>query len=517
MRRAALRKTACLAHLVALSGAAFGCQSAVHDFYDPLTGGGSGTTSGTGGALPSDCQGDPTKDPSIVRDDCGLFVDAATATNGDGTKAAPFKTLGEAIAKGAARIFVCAGDYTETATLEIGGGVELYGAFGACPGAGDWTWSADARASLSGAANKPVMRFSSGTAASALRGFNITAANATDPGASSIGVVADGAELVLEDVTITAGDGARGADGVLPSGDAMAGIPGVAGSATDACALQPTGGSPGATMCDGVESKGGDGGVGGLVPSNNGMPGVDGSPMDDLGGKGGAVDLMTGVCAVGQNGHDGAPGDPGKGGVDKGTLTSNGVAGGNGEDGMAGSPAQGGGGGGGAKAGLFCKNGVNTIAGPGASGGGGGSGGCGGKGGQGGKAGGSSIAVVSLNAKLTLKNVTLQAGKGGDGGNGSSGKAGALGGGGGAGGMSSGLSGSKPGCKGGDGGQGGDGGFGGGARGGHSTGIAYTGDAPPVGEDVTSNAGTAGIGGTSNPAMPTDGSPGTAAVTIDFN
>jgi hypothetical protein len=141
-----------------------------------------------------------------------------------------------------------------------------------------------------------------------------------------------------------------------------------------------------------------------------------------------------------------------------------------------------------------------TIAVPGASGGAGGTGGCGGNAGGGGQPGGSSIALLVLDAEVTLTSVTLTAGQAGNGGVGGSGQSG---GGPGAGGMlGSGVGSSPPpSCTGGSGGAGGNGGPGGGGQGGHSLGIAFQGTTAPVGGtfmiDMTKN-GTGGSGGLNN-------------------
>ncbi len=518
MRRLAFGLFGFAAFSCALAGAAAGCRSAVGDFYDPLTSGGSGTggTGGSGG-LPTDCQGDPTTNASLVRDDCGVFVDAATATNGDGTKASPFKSLAEAATKSASRIFVCAGDYAETATLELTNGVEVYGGFGACPKSGDWTWDAVKRASVTGPKNLPTAHVAMG--ATLLRSVNLIAPDATTPGVSSIAVIADSADLTLTDVELTAGAGAPGADGVLPPDVPKDGVGGLDNGATNACALQPTGGPGGKVTCDDGDSTGGDGGVGGTVPANNGLPGLDGEPAPDPNpdsyGVGGAL-KADGTCSPGQTGKDGDFGVSGKGGTGKGTLTTGGVIGGDGEDGKTGGRGQGGGGGAGSKAGIFCPNGANTIAGPGASGGGGGSGGCGGKGGTGGKAGGSSIGIVSLDSHFTFTAVKISTDTGAPGGDGGAGKTGGNGGAGAAGGQSAGPAISKPGCKGGDGGLGGGGGTGGGGRGGHSVGIAFVGDAPTIDKQVTITTGAAGMGGTGDAASMGDGDAGTAEASVDF-
>ena len=176
---------------------------------------------------------------------------------------------------------------------------------------------------------------------------------------------------------------------------------------------------------------------------------------------------------------------------------------------MSGTPGQGGGGGGGAKGMTSCA---------GASGGSGGSGGCGGIGGAGGKGGGSSFALVSLDATITLTEAVLSSAlgkKGGDGGSfqpGAGGGAGAPGG--------TGMSGTLNACPGGLGGQGGNGGGGGGGRGGHSAPIVFVGTAPTVDAMTTLSSGLAGapgIGVGNGMDAGQDGLAGTACSVMDFN
>lgn len=500
--------------------AGIGCRSAVADFYeDLLTATGTGGTGGTGGSggLPDECQGDPTQDPGLVRDGCGVFVDAAAPTNGDGTKATPFKTVLAAAQTSKARIFVCSGDYAEDATVELSNGVSIYGGFGACPKDGDWVWDAQARAKVTGPANVPAVRVSMG--ASHIEGFDITAPPATSPGQSSIALVADGADLELVSVSLTAGSGVDGADGLVPDTVAADGADGMPSTASAACAGNISGGLPGVTMCTDGETAGGSGGEGGTVPANNGQPGANGTPLPDPNpgndGFGGAVDA-AGVCDDGEKGKLGDAGRAGDGATDKGTLTSSGVAGGDGTDGEPGKPGQGGGGGAGSKAGNFCP--PATAAGAGASGGGGGAGGCGGKGGSGGKGGGSSIGIVSVDSTLTFSGVSVTTAAGGAGGDGALGKAGGKGGNGADGGSGSGLGTSQDGCRGGNGGNGGNGGQGGGGRGGHSVGIAFKGGtAPSIAEGISFDLGSPGTGGLGDELSPGGhGAPGATGEAVDF-
>ncbi|WP_129573115.1 MULTISPECIES: PEGA domain-containing protein [Sorangium] len=340
-----------------------------------------------------------------------------------------------------------------------------------------------------------------------VRSFSVSAASATEPGGSSIGVAVADIEAELAQVDVTAGDGMPGANGETPMEAPQAGA-----SAPDteqtrpssACGLPAAvrGGDPGVTMCEDGDTRGGAGGLGGIAGTDegNGQPGENGAPLPEPNPEDyglGGVGQTGGNCRQGQPGAPGSAGDSGEADSDT-QLTLAGIAGGDGDNGLTGKKGQGGGGGGGAKAGLFCPAGPNTVEGPGASGGGGGAGGCGGKGGGGGKAGGSSIGIVSLGTKLVLTEVTVAVGKAGKGGDGAGGRGGAAGGSGGTGGAASPLGGSI-GCRGGDGGQGGMGGPGAGGRGGHAVGIAYA-AAPSATVALKSfMGGTAGDGGSTAP------------------
>ncbi len=269
--------------LVGSAGAAggVGCRSAVADFYDDLTtattgAGGTGGTGGTGG-LPDECQGDPTKDPGLVRDGCGVFVDVSVATSGDGKKVSPFKSVAEAAATSKARIFVCAGEYTEEETVTLSNGVSVYGGFSACPKSGDWTWDVAARAAITGPPNVPAVLVSMGQ--SHLEALNITAPDATESGGSSIALVVEGAELSLVGVELAAGAGLAGADGLVADMDAENGESAEVATASAACFGTIVGGTPGVTMCADGETSGGAGGKGGTVPANNGEAGGDGQPV----------------------------------------------------------------------------------------------------------------------------------------------------------------------------------------------------------------------------------------------
>jgi hypothetical protein len=470
---------------------------------------------GGGGSVPNPaCEADPTKDASTVTDECAVFASATAEAGGDGTKASPFASLGEAVAKAnGKRVLACAIEpFAESVTIEAG--VEMIGGFDC--GAG-WTWSEEARSAIEGPADQIALTLGEGASGAKVRSFAVRAASATKAGGSSIAVLVDGATAELARCELIAGNGADGAEGEdAPSERPAPAPPGNAG--TNACSDVDTSGAPderlpgGAQVenaCGGALSIGGEGGAGRV---NNGGSGQVGEP--GALGAAGSGEPATGAwsCAAagtGQGGDNGAPGDAGVAASGLGTLNSSGYVGVSGGAGGTGKPAQGGGGGGGAKGGAAICPGA--MPGAGASGGSGGPGGCGGQPGQGGGAGGASIALASVEGKVTLKDCVLKArdgGKGGAGGNLQPGGSGGLGGAGGVG-----VGGSKHACAGGHGGQGGNGGPGGGGLGGQSFAIAYRGEAVKQEGQTTLEPGMPGAGGPggSNNVADNAGATGTAA------
>ncbi|WP_437279644.1 hypothetical protein WME90_03540 [Sorangium sp. So ce375] len=435
-----------------------------------------------------------------MTDECAVFASATAEAGGDGTKAKPYVSLGEAVANAnGKRVLACAIEpFAESVTIEAG--VEVIGGFD-CQA--DWTWSEEARSAIEAPANQIALTVSEAASGVKVRSFAVRAASATEPGGSSIGVEVADVEAELAQVDVTAGDAMDGANGQTPTQVPQAGAS-ASEVVSNACQVV-FGGEPGVTMCQDGETRGGAGGLGGITGADqgNGQRGADGAPLPEpnpdeygLGGAG----QTGGNCRQGEPGAPGITGAPGAAGTGT-TLTLAGIVGGDGGSGTSGKRGQGGGGGGGAKAGLFCGPVANPVNGPGASGGGGGAGGCGGKGGDGGKAGGSSLGIVSLGTKLVLTEVTVVVGQAGKGGDGVAGQSGANGGLGAIGGNASGTSPSIAGCDGGKGGRGGAGGPGGGGRGGHAVGIAFArGPSAAVAlkgftEGAAGDGGSAGPGG----------------------
>lgn len=498
-----------------------GCGTDYADFYLPLTqpssgtgGGGASATSTTGtGGTPPGCEGDPTTDATLVRDECGVFVSASAPAGGKGTKASPYQTF--ALAAGAAdvkRIYACAETYPEAAPIGFAGGIEIYAGFGDCGKEAGWTWAAGSTATLQGPTDKVALTLNGG--ASHLENLNVSAPSATIAGGSSVALVASGGSLNMLRGTVTAGDAKAGDNGVTPADDSTldgdAGDPGVGICGSGVNNKGPIGKAKSCSAGD--SSTAGNGGGGGEFLTSMPQPagsGTDGSPAEATAptkGKGG-VGEGQGVpialsCDDGTSGVPGAVGDSGDGASGDGAVSAKDLyQGGSGKNGLGGKPGQGGGGGGGAKGAVAINCGMGPADRVGASGGAGGTGGCGGALGGGGKPGGSSIALVVLDATVKLTDVTLVAGNGGDGGKGGDGQGGGQKGPGGTPGPGKGTASAS--CRGGDGGQGGPGGPGGGGQGGHSLGIAFQGKTAPSGVTFTPDplkkgaGGSGGLGNTS--------------------
>ncbi|WP_437328390.1 hypothetical protein [Sorangium sp. So ce381] len=452
---------------------------------------------------------------------CGVFVSATASDGGNGTPEEPAKTLAEAIAlaaqiedESARRVYACAEEFEETLTVTSNVIV-----FGALDCTANWQWGDQRKTTLRATpgAVPLTMRVVDGTVH--LEDLHIIAPPTAEEGAgtSAIAAIADHSKVDLIRCVLEAGDAAPGASGAAPPPPRDQAPGGIDGN--PACSKIGVEAAPaetndcGTTMDTTDDSRGGLGGNG---LNDRGTSGGIGYPDEKNNDNAGGYDSSNARCSAGRRGSDGDLGIAGAGARGVGQLSSTGYAGAPGGDGQRGKTAQGGGGGGGSRGSTECP-GTNDG---GASGGNGGAGGCGGAGGKGGAPGGSSIALVSLNAKLTFHEVRLIAGDGGRGGNGNTGQTGGLGGNGGEGGegMVFGPSNSvRDGCMGGRGGNGGNGGNGGGGLGGHSLGIAFLGtsDTIPSLDGATIDFGAAGAGGEGSDVAH-DGDAGLALPLLDF-
>ncbi|XXT20831.1 PGRS family protein [Sorangium sp. So ce429] len=412
------------------------------------------------------------------------------------------KTLSEAIARAAearGAVYACAEEFTEVA--EVPAGVSVFGGLDCANG---WGWIGEtAKTVVAPEVEGIALKVIGGEGTARIEDMSARAADARAAGGSSIAVLVDGATAEFARCELIAENGADGAEGEnAPSEVPAQASPGNAG--TDACSDLDGMSGPDATLsggaqvvneCGGELSIGGSGGDGNLTNGGDGAT-SQGTAETARGGLGEPA-AAAWDCAGnepngrGDDGVSGTPGEPGPVVSGHGALSSSGYVGVSGRPGRPGKPGQGGGGGGGAKGGAaIC---AGNVRGAGASGGSGGPGGCGGLPGQGGGAGGASIALASVEGKVTLKDCTLKAGNGGKGGAGGDLQPGGLGGLGGVGGI--GMGGSKAACDGGKGGQGGNGGPGGGGLGGPSLAIAYRGEPVKQQGQTTLTPGTAGAGG----------------------
>ncbi|XYH99216.1 PGRS family protein [Sorangium sp. So ce1128] len=450
--------------------------------------------------VPSGCV--PSELDGAVDDACGFFV-ASTGDDGNaGTRAEPVATLAEALRRAAEKgtgVYACAETFEEV--VEAPAGAKLFGGLDCANG---WRWIGEEKKTTVAPGEEAIaLKVVRGEGAVRIEDVSVHAADAQAPGASSIAVLVGGTEVELERCELVAGNGADGAEGEdAPSEVPEQAPPGNDG--TDACSDLDMSGAPDQTLpggaqvenaCGGALSIGGEGGAGRV---NNGGDGATSQSTAET-ARGGVGETVAGAWDCGgaepnSRGDDGSNGSAGEAGLAAsglGTLSSSGYAGVSGRAGGVGKPGQGGGGGGGAKGGAaICPC---AMPGAGASGGSGGPGGCGGLPGQGGGAGGASIALASVEGKVTLKDCVLKAGNGGKGGAGGDLQPGGLGGLGGVGGT--GMGGSKAACAGGQGGQGGNGGPGGGGLGGPSLAIAYRGEAVKQEGQTMLMPGTAGAGG----------------------
>jgi hypothetical protein len=508
---------------------ALGCIDDHKEYYDPLTdpslatwgtGGSSSSSSSSGtGGTPATCDGDPTIESALVRDECFAFASADAAVGGKGTKAAPFASLQDAIdavKSDGRRVLACA-DKAFSEEIVIPAGAEVYGGFDCAA----WGWTDAARTTISPGAGKLPLKLTSGSGTTVLRSLGAVAADAVGSGASSIAAIVDGGASSPLSVEITqcdfsAGKGAAGAKGTTPMGTGEDGAPGNPGNPGCTDTSSVLGGDPKDHVCGGDSSQGGGGGIGSASAISAGDGSAGKQPPTVMGpmgenGEPGKGEQGAFTCKPGGTGAIGDEGAPGTGAIGIGSIDAKGYTGAVGGAGASvGKPGQGGGGGGGAKAG-HCM-GQPTFSGP--SGGGGGSGGCGGLPGSGGAFGGSSIGILSLNAQLQLAKMTITTKAGGAGGDGADGQSGGVGG---TGGGTAGNNGFA--CQGGKGGQGGLGGPGGGGLGGHSLGLAVMGPAPSL-DTATQKAitfGTMGAGGLGGSAAAmNNGADGIAAVQQDF-
>ncbi len=467
----------------------------------------------------------------------GIFASSskgADATSGaDGSMDHPYKTLKDAIALAASagqRVIACAEEYDEAVVLPDG--VSMYGYY-------DCTQAPWARANAHAVVKSPTspaLTIKDAPHPMRIDGFeidapNLDAAPAVDPSkASSIAAwVSNTPQVTFGSDVLNGGNGAPGIDGTEGPPNQEQGSPnGGSGYIQSDCSYyhpspslicfgrsQPgtkTGPKGGTSKCamGGSGGAGGDGGMGATYPDwdGTGSNPCSGSPPAGFVSQGGAPTASTSTAqgvgynelpassAAGPDGGPGAEGADGANGVWK--LDAAGFHPGDGTKGGNGNPGQGGGGSGGdflhfsSAAATYADDcpasafsGFET-----ATGASGGAGGCGGIPGSGGTGGGASIGILIVNSGVTFEEGAIQSAAGGRAGKGTLGSSGLAGGtGGGALPVPQGAT-----RNGGHGGAGGSGGLSGHGAPGPSFAIAYSGNAPTVGNATRVLAGAGGVG-----------------------
>jgi hypothetical protein len=396
--------------------------------------------------------------------------------DGNGTRAKPYATIGRAIEEASAserRVYACAdsGAYQERVAVDgSADGLELFGGF-SCD---DWTYSEAAKSRVTSPSTLAL--HVDHVAGLRIEDFDFEAADASEPGESSVGAFVVGStDILMRRVRLEAGAGMNAESGAT--------VDFTFPDRTELDGNQPTGSNSetgGAeklySTCPGSGVT--SGAIGGSATAG-GQDGGSGAPdYSGPGGEGGDAGVLNcGAGGTGKNGGD-APTQPASLGASiLGSLTLVGWTAVAGVDGAPGLPGQGGGGG------------ASSAT---RGGGGGGAGGCGGAGGTAGKGGGGSISLIVLQGQIRLADSELVAHDAGAGGDGAPGQAGQTPGGFGANGGGLGA------CPGGAGGGGGRGGAGGGGAGGISVGILWSGSDAPMrtgGTITVGEAGRAGVGG----------------------
>ena len=434
------------------------CQAASGDAA--LEGGADGAPD----VVPAGCELSlsPKDAPKCVVSEVGIFVDGAGGDDGHaGTKESPVRSLGVALEKlgDKRRVYVCEGRYDEH--VKVTRAVSLYGGF-AC---GGWGY-AGTKSAVAPTSPGYALEISGASGALIVEDLAMTSPEATDAGASSVGVfVSRSSKVTFRRVTVSAGKGAAGSDAVDALDFAPTHAPdGTAGGAGGAATANPA--------C--MPSLGGAGGKAGPP---NGAPGEVGVvpvfptvPLSN-GAGGSSVALDCGAGSSGRNGSYGIAGTPGVGAASVGALDASGWKASEGSAGGGGGHAQGGGGGA-----QIITGGVGGSGGP---------GGCGGAGGGKGTGGGSSIALLVFESSVALEQSTLTAQDAGRGGKAAKGGKAQL-----ASTANSAPNSGATACAGGIGGVGGSGGGGGGGAGGVSVGVLYKGTAPSLDGVSTQGADT---------------------------
>ena len=399
----------------------------------------------------------PPKAPPVGGEaEDGIYVSNTKGAPGtDGAKTRPLRTIAEGIALAKEKhlpVNVCAETYVEAVTLVDG--VTMFGYFD-CTYLDKWVRGSTHAKIV--APTSPAVIGENLVLPATFAGFDIDGPDipgtaATGPAASSYGMVLRASqELTITEVTIRAGKGQDGVDGIEPAegnSELSAGADGKLSSAPEAhfCTGNPaicnfstigTNTAPGALGGTSTCKRGPAGGPGGrggsaCIKDNNGL--YRNCTFTDAAGKGGTTTTAAGGgfvnvgSSAGSNGDSGPDGTTGTHGT--WSFTAAGFVPGDGTAGSDGQPGDGGGGGAGSLNFGFTVllSGEKVYHTPPAgvwrtaTGGGGGAGGCGGIAGTAGKGGGASVGLLVANSsKINIIDARIEGKKGGRAGKGATG------------------------------------------------------------------------------------------------
>jgi hypothetical protein len=304
------------------------------------TGGASGTGGGGGDGGPCDTTKSPAQEACLVDDQYAVFVNGTVATTGTGTKASPYKTIGEAITAASGKlILVCDTNYDEQ--VKISAGVKLFGGF-SCT---DWSYETGKRAIVKPSAKGSALAIDGVSAPVLIEDMEFASADGAAAGESSVAATINGSSAVnLNRVKLAAGKGVAGANGVLVpfTYPAQASLNGnsasaLAGGAPKQCTCPAGDQSIGGAGGDAPTPKSGDdgfpalgGGQGGTPGSCSGGVGKDGAPASAASDAAGAasVGTLTGTTWSAAKGAKASNGGPGQGGGGGASAVSGGGGGG---------------------------------------------------------------------------------------------------------------------------------------------------------------------------------------------
>lgn len=491
----------------------FGTDTSTSPADDSVMGGDASSDAGTIGPSAScDATVEPRDPSSCLTDAYGVFVNGKRGDDAnDGSRDAPVRTIGRALAVVGtrSRVYVCSSSYTENVSLTKP--VSIYGGFD-CE---TWAYTGD-RAVISPKTTGYALDIQRVEPEIVVADIEAVSRPGIEGSVSSIAVRAAWSRVHFLRDRFSAGAGFRGADGEAGTAPSLVSV--TSGQLDyngndwkedpNDTSYLPPGITPPAKVCTcstGDTSTGGAGGDRGSV-GGDGLPTYAPGSNSGKGGKGYNDACMGGNPESGYAGSNGPDADasaarPSRiGSVENGEWVP--AAG---LEGPAGKPGQGGGGGGGSDSAK-------------GSGAGGACGGCGGLGGKGGEGGGASVALLSVESQIRLERSELSsedAGAGGARGVGGQGAAGGV----------SGQPGpafnypctTSPGGMGGAGGNGGRGGDGSGGAGGVSAAIFYSGELPTADDATTLTHGKAGAAGKGSTVSSTNnaGVPGVEGAAVE--